>query len=235
MLVDRRGVRAAPLASGKPIRALPGRDNRSGTSRAGVGRMARGSRRVCKAEAASSRVCCVQAGKLWWTTLCPEAEHWTSPGGGSTWQCARQVGEVATATLHRLNWSGSVARSASPDDHTDQHRHALNARCIAVVGGSTSATQPSVLPCVAGSPSARALRTARRPPARLPTAGLRTAPPQASSPCSLGAFDSGYPGGMLAFILKKFVESYLALRAVSRVHWPSVYACRTRSAASSLV
>ena len=34
----------------------------------------------------------------------------------------------------------------------------------------------------------------------------------------------GYPGGMLAFILKKFVESYLALRAVSRVHWPSVYA-----------
>jgi hypothetical protein len=47
--------------------------------------------------------------------------------------------------------------------------------------------------------------------------------------------DSGYPGGMLAFILKKFVESYLALRAVSRVHWPSVYACRTRSAASSLV
>jgi hypothetical protein len=34
-------------------------------------------------------------------------------------------------------------------------------------------------------------------------------------------YDSGYPGGMLAFILKKFVGSYLALRAVSRVHcWP---------------
>src|SRR5215211_3949726 len=49
------------------------------------------------------------------------------------------------------------------------------------------------------------------------------------------ASTSGYPGGMLAFILKKFVESYLALRAVSRVHWPSVYACWTRSAASSLV
>jgi hypothetical protein len=35
---------------------------------------------------------------------------------------------------------------------------------------------------------------------------------------------SGYPGGMLAFIRKKFVGSYLALRAVSRAHcWP-VYA-----------
>jgi len=45
----------------------------------------------------------------------------------------------------------------------------------------------------------------------------------------------GYPGEMLAFMRKKFVGSYLALRAVSRVHWPSVYACRTRSAASSLV
>jgi hypothetical protein len=44
-----------------------------------------------------------------------------------------------------------------------------------------------------------------------------------------------YPGGMLAFIRKKFVGSYLALRAVNRVHcWP-VYAWCTRSAASSLV
>jgi hypothetical protein len=41
------------------------------------------------------------------------------------------------------------------------------------------------------------------------------------SPGCLGACDSGCPGGMLAFILKKFVGSYLALRAVSRVHcWP---------------
>ena len=45
----------------------------------------------------------------------------------------------------------------------------------------------------------------------------------------------GYPGGMLAFLRKKFVGSYLALRATNRVHWRSVYACRTRSAASSLV
>jgi hypothetical protein len=46
---------------------------------------------------------------------------------------------------------------------------------------------------------------------------------------------AAYPARMLAFIQKKFVGSYLALRAVSRVHWPSVYAWRTRSAASSLV
>jgi hypothetical protein len=50
-----------------------------------------------------------------------------------------------------------------------------------------------------------------------------------------GACASGYPGGMLAFILKKFVGSYLALRVVRRAHcWP-VYAWRTRSLASSLV
>ena len=54
-------------------------------------------------------------------------------------------------------------------------------------------------------------------------------------PGCLGAYDSGYPGGMLAFIRRKFVGSYLALRAVSRVHcWP-LYAWRTRSLASSLV
>jgi Sigma-70 region 2 len=54
-------------------------------------------------------------------------------------------------------------------------------------------------------------------------------------PGCLGAYDSGYPGGMFAFIRKKFVGSYFALRAVSRVHcWP-VYAWRTRSLASSLV
>jgi hypothetical protein len=40
----------------------------------------------------------------------------------------------------------------------------------------------------------------------------------------LAADASGYPGGMLAFMRKKFVGSYLALRAVSRVHWLSVYA-----------
>jgi len=45
----------------------------------------------------------------------------------------------------------------------------------------------------------------------------------------------GYPGGLLAFMRQKFVGSYLALRATSRVHWLSVYACRIRSAASSLV
>jgi len=40
---------------------------------------------------------------------------------------------------------------------------------------------------------------------------------------------------MLAFMRKKFVGSYSALSAVSRVHWSSVYACRTRSASSSPV
>jgi hypothetical protein len=32
----------------------------------------------------------------------------------------------------------------------------------------------------------------------------------------------GHPGGMLAFILKKFAGSYFALSAVRRVHWWSV-------------
>ena len=40
----------------------------------------------------------------------------------------------------------------------------------------------------------------------------------------LTADDSGYPARMLAFMRKKFVGSYLALRAVSRVHWLWVYA-----------
>jgi hypothetical protein len=39
---------------------------------------------------------------------------------------------------------------------------------------------------------------------------------------SRAADDSGYPGEMLAFNRKKFVGSYLALRAVSRVHWLSL-------------
>jgi hypothetical protein len=50
--------------------------------------------------------------------------------------------------------------------------------------------------------------------------GMSTAPGPRRQlrPGCLVAYDSDYPGGMLAFILKKFVGSYLALRAVSRVH-----------------
>jgi hypothetical protein len=38
----------------------------------------------------------------------------------------------------------------------------------------------------------------------------------------LAADDLSYPGEMLAFIRKKFVGSYFALRPVSRVHWLSL-------------
>jgi hypothetical protein len=94
----------------------------------------------------------------------------------------------------------------------------------------TSSACPWWLTSVNSPVSGLKVVTARPEVTSMPMSGVN------SSEASLSRRTTrGYPGGMLAFLQKKFVGSYLALRATSRVHWPSVYACRTRSAASSLV
>jgi hypothetical protein len=58
------------------------------------------------------------------------------------------------------------------------------------------------------------------------TGGAMSIPPgqaeKVARSCCIGAKDADQPGGMLAFMRKKFVGSYFALSAVRRVHCWSV-------------